>query len=110
MQSNSRNKERPLAKFSVVENLLKEVEIPRDGTLSRTIHRDEWCGSGFHPEESQLLSAGFRRQKTWPKVSPCCVNSTASIIRPDWSLRSVENHSPRRHGGHGVLISAEFSP
>jgi quercetin dioxygenase-like cupin family protein len=42
MQSNSRNKERPLAKFSVVENLLKEVEIPRDGTLSRTIHRDDY--------------------------------------------------------------------
>src|ERR1035441_1478840 len=40
MQSNSSNKERPLAKFSVVENLLKEVEIPRDGTLSRTIHHD----------------------------------------------------------------------
>jgi quercetin dioxygenase-like cupin family protein len=42
MQSNSSNKERPLAKFSVVENLLKEVEIPRDGTLSRTIHRDDY--------------------------------------------------------------------
>ncbi len=31
-----------MAKFSVVENLLKEVEIPRDGTLSRTIHRDDY--------------------------------------------------------------------
>src|ERR1035438_10684997 len=42
MQSNSRNKETPLAKFSIVENLLKQVEIPRDGTLSRTIHRDDY--------------------------------------------------------------------
>jgi quercetin dioxygenase-like cupin family protein len=25
----------------VVENLLKQVEIPTDGTLSRTIHRDD---------------------------------------------------------------------
>src|SRR5271157_219194 len=23
---------------------------------------------------------------------------------------SVENHSPRRHGGHGVLVSTKFSP
>ncbi len=25
----------------IVENLLKEVDIPADGTLSRTIHRDD---------------------------------------------------------------------
>src|SRR5664279_2816803 len=25
------------------------------------------------------------------------------------ALRSVENHSPRRHGGHGVLVSLEVS-
>jgi quercetin dioxygenase-like cupin family protein len=31
-----------LAKFSVIANLLKEVEIPRDGTLSRTLHRDDY--------------------------------------------------------------------
>src|ERR1035438_2205331 len=42
MQPNSSNKETPLAKFSIVENLLKQVEIPRDGTLSRTIHRDDY--------------------------------------------------------------------
>jgi quercetin dioxygenase-like cupin family protein len=31
-----------LAKFFVVPNLLQEVEIPKDGTLSRTIHRDDY--------------------------------------------------------------------
>ncbi len=31
-----------MAKFLVVENLLQEVEIPKDGTLSRTIHRDDY--------------------------------------------------------------------
>ena len=31
-----------MPKFSVVENLLEEIEIPRDGTLSRTIHRDDF--------------------------------------------------------------------
>jgi quercetin dioxygenase-like cupin family protein len=42
VQQNSGNKERTLAKFSVVENLSKQVEIPRDGTLSRTIYRDDY--------------------------------------------------------------------
>ncbi len=28
--------------YKVVPNLLKEVEIPKDGTLSRTIHRDDY--------------------------------------------------------------------
>jgi quercetin dioxygenase-like cupin family protein len=42
VQQNSGNKEGTLAKFSVVENLLKQVEIPRDGTLSRTIYRDDY--------------------------------------------------------------------
>ena len=28
--------------YTVVPNLLKEVEIPKDGTLSRTIHRDDY--------------------------------------------------------------------
>jgi quercetin dioxygenase-like cupin family protein len=27
--------------YMAVENLLKEVEIPKDGTLSRTLHRDD---------------------------------------------------------------------
>jgi quercetin dioxygenase-like cupin family protein len=27
--------------FTVTENLLTSIEIPRDGTLSRTIHRDD---------------------------------------------------------------------
>jgi quercetin dioxygenase-like cupin family protein len=27
--------------YTVIENLLKEVQIPNDGTLSRTIHRDD---------------------------------------------------------------------
>lgn len=31
-----------LPKFSIIENLLKEVEVPRDGTLSRTIYRDDY--------------------------------------------------------------------
>ena len=31
-----------MANYSVVESLLKEVEIPRDGTLSRTIYRDNF--------------------------------------------------------------------
>lgn len=31
-----------MAKFLVLENLLQEVEIPKDGTLSRTIHRDDY--------------------------------------------------------------------
>jgi quercetin dioxygenase-like cupin family protein len=31
-----------MAKFLVVANLLQEVEIPKDGTLSRTIHRDDY--------------------------------------------------------------------
>ena len=30
-----------MANYLVVENLLKAVEIPQDGTLSRTIHRDD---------------------------------------------------------------------
>ncbi len=30
-----------MPKFSVVDNLLKEVQVPQDGTLSRTIHRDD---------------------------------------------------------------------
>jgi quercetin dioxygenase-like cupin family protein len=28
--------------YTVVQNLLKEVEIPQDGTLSRTIYRDDY--------------------------------------------------------------------
>jgi quercetin dioxygenase-like cupin family protein len=32
----------PLPSYKVVPNLLKEVEIPKDGTLSRTIHRDDY--------------------------------------------------------------------
>jgi len=28
--------------YTVVQNLLKEVEIPQDGTLSRTIYRDDF--------------------------------------------------------------------
>jgi quercetin dioxygenase-like cupin family protein len=31
-----------LPSCTVVPNLLKEVEIPKDGTLSRTIHRDDY--------------------------------------------------------------------
>ncbi|MGB7556309.1 MAG: cupin domain-containing protein [Candidatus Korobacteraceae bacterium] len=31
-----------MPKFSIIENLLKEVEVPRDGTLSRTIYRDDY--------------------------------------------------------------------
>jgi quercetin dioxygenase-like cupin family protein len=31
-----------LPSCTVVPNLLKEVEIPKDGTLSRTIHRDNY--------------------------------------------------------------------
>ena len=27
--------------YTVVQNLMKEVEIPKDGTLSRTIYRDD---------------------------------------------------------------------
>jgi quercetin dioxygenase-like cupin family protein len=27
--------------YVVIENLLKEVEIPKDGTLSKTLHRDD---------------------------------------------------------------------
>ncbi len=27
--------------YAVIENLLKELGIPKDGTLSRTIHRDD---------------------------------------------------------------------
>ncbi|MGA2904432.1 MAG: cupin domain-containing protein [Candidatus Korobacteraceae bacterium] len=27
--------------YVVIENLLKELEIPKDGTLSRTLHRDD---------------------------------------------------------------------
>jgi quercetin dioxygenase-like cupin family protein len=42
VQQNAVNKERPLPEFSVVENLRKEIEIPRDGTLSRTIRRDDY--------------------------------------------------------------------
>jgi quercetin dioxygenase-like cupin family protein len=30
-----------VANYVVVENLLQAVEIPNDGTLSRTIHRDD---------------------------------------------------------------------
>ncbi len=30
-----------MATYVAVQNLLKEVEIPADGTLSRTIHRDD---------------------------------------------------------------------
>jgi len=30
-----------LPKYTVIENLLKAVEIPQDGTLSRTIYRDD---------------------------------------------------------------------
>jgi hypothetical protein len=30
-----------VANYVVVENLLQAVEIPKDGTLSRTIHRDD---------------------------------------------------------------------
>ncbi len=30
-----------MANYVVVENLLQAVEIPKDGTLSRTIHRDD---------------------------------------------------------------------
>jgi quercetin dioxygenase-like cupin family protein len=30
-----------VANYAVVENLLRAVEIPKDGTLSRTIHRDD---------------------------------------------------------------------
>ena len=30
-----------MANYVVVQNLLQEVEIPRDGTLSRTLHRDD---------------------------------------------------------------------
>ena len=30
-----------MANYAVVENLLRAVEIPKDGTLSRTIHRDD---------------------------------------------------------------------
>jgi quercetin dioxygenase-like cupin family protein len=32
---------RQVANYVVVENLLQAVEIPKDGTLSRTIHRDD---------------------------------------------------------------------
>ncbi len=31
-----------MSRYSFVENLLSQVEIPRDGTLSRTIHRDDY--------------------------------------------------------------------
>jgi quercetin dioxygenase-like cupin family protein len=27
--------------YSVIENLINEVDIPKDGTLSRTIHQDQ---------------------------------------------------------------------
>ena len=27
--------------YSVIENLLNAVEVPKDGTLSRTLHRDD---------------------------------------------------------------------
>ena len=30
-----------MPKYTVIENLLKAVEIPQDGTLSRTIYRDD---------------------------------------------------------------------
>jgi len=30
-----------LANYTFIANLLEEVEIPQDGTLSRTIHRDD---------------------------------------------------------------------
>jgi len=30
-----------LPKYTVIENLLKAVEIPQDGTLSRTLYRDD---------------------------------------------------------------------
>ncbi len=30
-----------MANYVAVENLLNAIEIPQDGTLSRTIHRDE---------------------------------------------------------------------
>ncbi len=30
-----------MANYVVVQNLLQEVEIPQDGTLSRTLHRDD---------------------------------------------------------------------
>ena len=27
--------------YAVIDNLLNEIEIPKDGTLSRTLHRDD---------------------------------------------------------------------
>ena len=30
-----------MANYTFIANLLEEVEIPQDGTLSRTIHRDD---------------------------------------------------------------------
>lgn len=30
-----------MSTYSVIENLLKQVQIPKDGILSRTIHRDD---------------------------------------------------------------------
>src|SRR5664279_3696481 len=35
--------------------------------------------------------------------------SVGQLSFPVWR-HSVENHSPRRHGGHGLLVSLEFSP
>lgn len=30
-----------MANYTFIANMLKEIEIPQDGTLSRTIHRDD---------------------------------------------------------------------
>jgi hypothetical protein len=44
--------------YTVVENLLQEVEIPKDGTLSRTLHRDDRVTIGIPSADECAPAAG----------------------------------------------------
>lgn len=41
LNASSTSREKNVANYSVIDNLVSSIEIPKDGTLSRTIRRDD---------------------------------------------------------------------
>jgi hypothetical protein len=75
---------------------------------------EKWCsvpvtGRKIH-HPSATLRAGFSTENTegtGPKATADCAEDADRILYLRFG--SVENHSPRRHGEHGVLLN-KISP
>jgi len=84
-------------KFSIIQNLLNEVEIPRDGTLSRTIYRDDYV---------KIVLFGFSAGQELSQHT-AAVPATIEIVRGDARV-TLDGEEKELSAGSWVYMEAKL--